>query len=97
MRQREKFISSFRKTTSLFVVVVIGFFLASFLSIFFSLCRLNLRRNYAHVLAKHFVRFSRCARFLPSARAPFLDFALIKEINRLFQIFQDVNWEMSNN
>lgn len=57
MRQREKFISSFRKTTSLFVVVVIGFFLASFLSIFFSLCRLNLRRNYAHVLAKHFVRF----------------------------------------
>ena len=35
MRQREEFMSSFRKTTSLFVAAVNGFFLASFLFFFF--------------------------------------------------------------
>ena len=51
MRQREEFMSSFRKTTSLFVPAVIGFFLSSFL-FFFSLCGLYLRRDYAHVIRK---------------------------------------------
>ena len=97
MRQREKFMSSFRKTTSLFVAAVIGFFLASFL-FFFSLCGLYLRRDYAHVIRKTSSPLCPLRTFFALCTCvSFLDIALFKEINRLYQIFQYVNMKTSNN
>ena len=96
MRQRETFMSSFRKTNSPFVVVI-GFFLASFLSIFFSLCGLYLRRDYAHVIRKTSSPLCPPRTFFALCTCvSFLDIALFKEINRLYQIFQYVNWKTYN-